>query len=291
MRNKKLLTEGIKRASSLNLAICSIVRDCERNLKKNILVMDKIRSYFNSSVVILFENDSVDKTREVLMAWSERDKDVYVETQQNEGITIPFKDVGSVNKYYSEFRISKMASFRNKYLDQLDKLDFKPDYVIIVDLDVARIYFDGVMKSFAISDYWDVVCANGTSLSPKLRRRYYDAYALVELGKEEIPQTEEMIRENSLKWSFMKEGQPLIPVYSAFGGLAIYRYDAIKSIRYRVSINHDKRVQVRTEHFNIYKDIRAKGYNRIYINPGLRIKCQSINLPLIQKFLKDKFSP
>jgi hypothetical protein len=291
MRDKELFSEGVKRASSLNLAVYSIVRDCEKNLRKNILVIDKIRSYFNSSVVIVFENDSVDKTKEVLTAWSDRDKNVYVETQQKQGITIPSRNVGGVNKYFSEFRISKMVGFRNKYVDKLEELGFEPDFVIIVDLDVSRIYFDGVMKSFAISEYWDAVFANGTSLSPNMRRRFHDTYALVELGKEELPQTEETIRENSCKWSFLREGQPLIPVYAAFGGLAIYRYEAIRGIRYRVEMNHDKRVQVRTEHFSLCKDIRAKGFDRIYINPGLRVKCQSINLALIRKFFRNRFSP
>jgi hypothetical protein len=288
MISKDLFEAGKKKASKLNLAICSIVRDCEQNLKKNIVVMDKIRSFFKSSVVIIFENDSIDKTGEVLRAWSDRDKKVFVVSDQNKGVTIPARDIGGVNKYYSEFRISRMVGFRNRYLEKLEIIDFKPDFVIIVDFDVSKIYLDGIIKSFAISDEWDVICANGTSLSPRLRKRYHDAYALVEMGKEEMPQTEETILENSYKWSFLAKGQPLIPVYSAFGGLSIYRYEAIRSVKYRVAYNHNKRVEMRCEHFCFCQDIRAKGYNRIFINPDLKVKCQSLNFALIYKFFNEK---
>ncbi len=291
MNDKKLFSEGVKMAGNYNLAVCSIVRDCEKNLRKNIVVIDKIRSYFKASVVIVFENDSIDKTKEVLQQWSKRDKNVHVETQQNKGITIPHKDMEGVNKYFSWFRLSKLAGYRNNYLDKLEALEFEPDFVIIVDLDVARIYFDGVIKSMALADEWDVVCSNSISLSPKLKRRYHDTYALVELGKEKVPQTEESIRENAKRWSFLREGQPLIPVYSAFGGLAIYRYEAIKSLRYWVALNHDKRVEARNEHFTFYQDIRAKGFNRIYINPAMRVKSQAVNIALIRKFIKDKIYP
>lgn len=286
-----MFEEGKEKASRVNLAICAIVRDCEKNLRNNIVVMDKIRSYFKSSVVVIFENDSKDKTKEVLAGWSSRDKDVFIETSQNHGITIPKRDAGGVNKYFSEFRLSKLASYRNNYLEKLESLDFEPDYVLMADLDLERIYFEGVIKSFAIANEWDVVCANVTSLSPQLKKRYHDTYALVELGKENVPQTEESIRENSKKWSFLKEGQPLIPVYSAFGGVAIYRYEAIKGLRYRIALNHDKRVEAWNEHFTFCQDIRAKGFQRIYINPGLRAKSQSVNFALIKKYLKDRFRP
>lgn len=291
MNDKKLFSEGVKKAGNYNLAVCSIVRDCEKNLRKNIVVIDKIRSYFKESVVIVFENDSIDKTKEVLQHWSKRDKNVFVETQQNQGITIPPNDMEGVNKYFSWFRLSKLAGYRNNYLDKLEALEFEPDFVIIVDLDVARIYPDGVINSMALADQWDVVCSNSISLSPKLKWRYHDTYALVELGKESVPQTEESIRENAMRWSFLREGQPLIPVYSAFGGLAIYRYEAIKSLRYWVALNHDKRVEARNEHFTFFQDIRARGFTRIYINPAMRVKSQRVNLALIRKFIKDKFYP
>lgn len=281
-------TKGIKEAQKYKIAICSIVRDCEKSLRKNIPVIEKIRPYFKSSVVIVFENDSVDGTKEILTKWAETHEDVYVELTNNMTKTIPSATVNGVNKYFSEARISKMASYRNHYLEKLEELNFNPDFVIVVDLDVAKIFPEGILTSFSMTEDWDVLCSNGYSLSPTLKRRYHDSYALVELGKEQKPQTEASIRECSEKWSFLKQGMPLIPVYSAYGGLSVYRYEAIKNLRYQVIKNNDPRVESRCEHFSMCHDIRDKGFTRIYINPNMTIKYQSLDLKLIRKFLTEK---
>ena len=93
-----------------------------------------------------------------------------------------------------------------------------------------------------------------------MRYRYHDSYALVELGDENIPQTEESILNASNKWRTFSTSESLIPVYSAYGGLSIYRYEAIKNLRYSLIENNDSRVEARCEHFAMCKAIREKRF-------------------------------
>ena len=288
MNIEELQREGIRLMRNYNVAICSIVRDCNKNLHGNIVLIEKLRSYFKSSCIIIFENDSKDKTKQTLKDWSKNSSNVFIDCQ-NYGIkTIPDYVPNGSNKYYSFHRISKMVEYRNKYLQKLEEIEFCPDYVIICDLDVSEIFIEGIFHSFGLKDQWDVVCANGYSLSPQLRKRYHDTYALVEIGRENTAQTEESIKKNRIKWNaIINQSQELIPVYSAHGGLSIYRYDAIKNLRYNTTKNDDPRVEMRCEHYSFCNEIRKKGFERIFINRELKLKYQMIDFKLIKKFIRD----
>lgn len=290
MNKNNILDNGIKNSKLLKIAICSIVRDCDKNLKKNIPIINEITSYFKSSIVIIFENDSIDNTKNILKEWSEKSSNVLIQCKDFGNKTIPDSTDNGVNKYFSVARINKMVKYRNNYLQKLEEINFNPDFVIVVDLDVTKLSIKGILHSFGLIDQWDVVTANGYSISPKLKRRYHDTYALVELGKENIPQTEESILNNAQKWNFLQNKQSLTPVFSAHGGLSIYRYKAIKKLRYRIIKNKDNRVEVRCEHFALCHDIREKGFSRIYVNPLLELKYQSIDINLLKKYFKIRLN-
>jgi len=230
MNTLEIRNKGIELAKTYNIAICSVVRNCNLNLARNILVMEKLRRYFNSSIVIVFENDSIDGTKQTLKEWNKDSSNIYIESVNLGSKTIPDSNSNGVIRFFSSSRISKMADYRNKYMDKLNKIDFNPDFVLVVDLDISKISINGILHSFGLVHQWDVICANGYSISPRFKRRYHDTYALVEFGNENIPQTEESIVGTATKWNFLKKGLPLIPVYSAFGGISLYRYEAIKNL-------------------------------------------------------------
>jgi hypothetical protein len=276
---------GLDKVQSLNIAVCSTVRDCDKNLEKNIPLMNDLASKFKECQIIVFENDSVDRTKTILKDWSSKSPNVHINCENLGTRTIPQSSPTGVNKYYSKHRISRMVEYRNYYLDKLEKLNFEPDYVLIVDLDVSKIYLEGIFHSFGILDKWDVVTANGYSISPKMRFRYHDSYALVELGDEKIPQTQESILKASNKWSALSTSESLLPVYSAYGGLSIYRYEAIKNLRYRLIENNNRQVEVRCEHFALCQAIRERGFERIYINPMMKLRYQSLSLGLLKKYI------
>lgn len=273
------LERGKNTLSKNAIIICSIVRDCAKNLKENLQVIDELCDLSKEYSIIIFENDSKDNTKEILTEWAENKRNVFINTHDfNVENTIPIlSNPSGVNPYYSEKRIEKMVFYRNQYLEFIEKNNMIADFIVIVDLDVAKLNINGILDSFGQKRDWDSISSNGYSLSPKLSLRYHDSFALVECGLQDIPQTEKTIKENQYKFSFLKKGTPLMRVFSAFGGLSIYRFETVKGLKYKVISNNDKRVEVRCEHFSLNKQIHERGYNKFYINPNMLVKYQKLS--------------
>lgn len=256
---------GYRRMKNCRVVICSIVRDCEANLKKNIPVIEELMTCFDEAHVVVWENDSVDGTNELLGKWSQNNPNVHIISEDLGLVTLP-QDSGQVIRWFSRHRIDLMASYRNKYLDFIEQADWTFDYVITVDLDLARIYLDGIANSFGQVVKWDVIASNGKAFS-LTGTIYYDTYAYVHIG-EILPKTLATIYTDQILLSGLKVGTPLIPVVSGFGGLAIYTAEAIRGVRYQSAPNDDPQVEVSVEHVALHKAIRDNGYNLIFINPS-----------------------
>lgn len=291
---EQLYRQGIQYTQDKTVIFCGIVRDCAKNLSRNIPVIEKIAAYFKGYQVILFENNSKDRTKHILKTWSNANSNVHVfindfDESKYKNIPIPVE----YNSAFSKRRIQKMTDYRNMYLDHIEKNNILADYIIIVDMDVRNIDIKGVLSSFGTDQQWDAIAANSHSLSPRLKRRQHDAYALIEDGKEFMPQTEAMIDENRIGWSLLHKNMPFIRVASAYGGLTIYRYQAIQNLRYKIFDNLAGGIEVRCEHFSLYQQMREKGYNKIYINPNMDILYQKTTLSFILKkfceILKKKY--
>ena len=274
------------------IIICGIVRNAERGLKRNIPEIKRLCQMSKGYKVFVYENDSTDMTKKLLKEWHDSDPaNVFVSLNDTSAQpTIPsVSDVPSINPFYSQKRIDKMAKLRNAYMQFVDDMGWSADYFVVVDLDVARISADNIMSSFVRED-WDAVTAFGYSTSPKLKRRYHDTYALTELGDEENPQTEEKIIKNSKKYANLNNDNHWVRVFSAFGGLAIYRFESIKGVRYEALKNNDPRVQVKCEHYSIYYQMKRRGFDRVYINPSMSLKYQELSLKIMYNSLKRKMN-
>ena len=289
LRFTKEYIEGKEKMKNSSLSICSIVRDCEINLKNNIPRIELLRTLFKDSEVIVFENDSKDNTLEVLRKWESRSSKINIFSEILNSSTIPTNSIEHGNRYFSKYRIGKMATFRNKYLHFLNNNGIKRDYVIIIDLDISNFDIDGIVHSFGTQTPWDCISANGTSLSSRFVKQYHDSYALIESGKLNDIQTELTIRLNRIRYSALKTGQVLLEVDSAFGGLAVYKWESIKDLYYSCLDNNDVRVQCKSEHVGLHKMMKDKGHNNIYINPSLNVKYRSITLSFLISKAKEKF--
>lgn len=283
--------QKVSRFSSI--VICSIVRNAEKGLRRNIPVIDALTKSFDDWKVVVYENDSVDNTKSILRDWEEKyQENVFVISEDiDKESTIPSSLANEVNPFFSAKRISKMAMLRNKYLDYVEGKGWNPEYLMVVDLDVAQLYLDGIIDCFNTADKWDAITAFGYSTSPKIRRRYHDSYALCEKGCENEPQTEDKIHHLADEYAVKcKKKGNLIPVDSAFGGLAIYKYTAIKGLRYTLLSNEDDRVEVYCEHFSLNRQMAKRGHYRIFINPRMKLKYQSLTPQFIWNKLKSKLS-
>lgn len=284
---EKKINQGKKKLSESSIIVCGIVRDCSQNLKKNIPIINELCNLAKEYNVVIYENDSIDDTKEVLKRWSTERNNIHIllNTISKEP-SIPICSESQYYPYNSLSRISRMADHRNKYLEYIRKYGLVSDYVIVVDLDVAKIYLSGVITSFATNRSWDVLTANGQAISSKLRWRYFDTYALFECGKQDVPQTSDSLMHNQYKWGFLKKGMPLIKVYSAHGGLSIYRYPVLNGVSYKAMPNYDSRIEVRCEHYGLCRQIQENGFSNIYINPEMRIRYRGITFSIIFNKIK-----
>lgn len=274
-----------------SIIICSIVRNAEKGLKKNIPVIKELCKHFRDYQIIVYENDSTDDTKTLLQKWMEEDKQHVVALLNNTDSTktIPSSKSVNANPFFSRKRIEKMASLRNHYMEYIGEHHLSADYLMVVDLDVAQLYLRPILTSFAKdAPDWDVVTAFGYSTSPTLKRRFHDTYALIEFGKENIPQTEQAIHDLASDMVRKLNNGKWLRVFSGFGGLAIYRFDKIEGLRYQVLENKNPRVEVRCEHASLYKQMSDKGETKIYVNPKMVLKYQSVTLSLILNTIKRK---
>ena len=285
---KRMYNEGIKKLSESTLIVCGIVRNCGKNLKRNIRTIDFICDQAKDYHVVIFENDSTDQTKQILTDYARKRRNIHISLNDFQTVTIP-KRCSTVNPFFSVHRIEKMAYYRNNYIDYIDNHNLPGDYVIIADMDIHWIEAKEVIRSFALNYEWDALTANGISRAPSslFRKRYHDTYALVECGQEHLPQTEESIKAKQYAWAFLKSHCPLIRVASAFGGLAIYKKKAIANCRYGVQLNKDEKVECRAEHFFFHKQMKANGFDKIFINPALRVRYQTQVLNTIRKYLQQ----
>ena len=273
-----------------SIIVCGIVRDAGKGLKNNIPVIDELCSYFKDYRIYVYENDSKDDTKELLMKWHQVDPErIHVSLNSfNARKPIPTGKEVSVNPFFSRARITKMADLRNNYLNYIEAREWTADYLMVFDFDIAKIECKSILSSFHSENDWDVVTAFGYSTSPKLTKRYHDSYALVEYGDDE-PQTEDKIKELSYKYGRLKANDNWIRVFSAFGGLAIYKYELVKGLRYGVIDNNDRRVEVRCEHYSLSKQMAEKQDIYVYINPGMKLKYQNLTPRIIIDSIKRSF--
>jgi hypothetical protein len=253
---------------SSSVAICSTVRDCEIVLRRNIPIITKLREQFRESFIVVVENDSKDMTKDVLSQWAQNTDRIYILSKDLGIQTIP-ECTGTVKPWFSAHRISLMAKYRNEYLDFIESNSWQLDYIIIVDLDVSYISIDGIANSFGQNIEWDAIASNGKDITMR-GYCYYDTYAFRETTDNSL-QTEESIftYQNLLKG--LTVGMPMFRVASAFGGLSIYKADAIKQLRYRCEDNKDPCVGAFCEHVTFHHDMAHRGYDKIFINPSQEI--------------------
>jgi hypothetical protein len=103
------------------------------------------------------------------------------------------------------------------------------------------------------------------------------------MGQENTPQLEAPLKAIQRAWKQEKSAGQLVPVYAAFGGLSIYKYQQINNIRYGVYLNRDVRVEARCEHFSIANELQKIGYQRIVINPRMHLRFQTLGDAFLKK--------
>jgi FkbM family methyltransferase len=216
---------------SPSLVFAGCARDCEPFLEGVLENIERFGTGFESTGYVFVENDSTDGTQAILQRW--------IAGRANARLL-----TGEVADVQQSPRTARIANARNAYMDFIAASDLRTfDYLVVIDLDdVNAAEMSGEVFRTAVSyleahrDHVGLfACSNPV---------YYDVWALrhptwcpndvwAEVGAcKELPYAQAVERfVYSRQLSIPANSEP-IPVQSAFGGLAIYRLNAVLASRY-----------------------------------------------------------
>lgn len=242
--------KGYERMAEKEVVICGLARDVMHALPRTMARLERLGKQFKNYKVVVFENDSSDGTLEMLQYWQKVNARVEVLTEQLEA-----KKWGQVQDLA---RMEQMAAYRNRYIAHIREQQYKFDYLIVFDLDIPLGFsYDGIAHSFSYHD-WDVMGSNGFLVPPYgdpiPNPVFYDAFAFRGKGNDYPKSLEEI---NALQF---QRGEELVPVDSAFGGLAMYRAAGIVAgAQYG---GED------CEHVILHRWLRENGFDQQFLNPS-----------------------
>ena len=223
--------------SNFKTAVIGITRNNGDCLNRGIKNMINISNLFKESIVYIYENDSTDNTVNILADWKNNyNKKFYYSSEQN---------VSSLG-----FHTQNIALARQKALNWV-RSNYKDfDLLIIIDPDLFYdININGIIDSLNNIDKWDACFANGIY---NMKGMTWDAFAM-RLADQNSPwQGNKNYFSNLHKkagWGTGRIIKEWTEVYSAFGGLGIYKADILKNINYDVN-------NIDCEHVPFHKQIR-----------------------------------
>jgi hypothetical protein len=208
------------------ILICGVCQNVEQaflNTKKSI---EKLGNRFADYAVIIYENNSTDNTVNLYREWANSNPKVVFISENMHPLDLPWT------------RMEKIARARNIVLAEARKSQYSDfPYLIMADLDFITLWpIEEIIKSIHLPIEWDCISANGTRVRDQA---YYDRYAFRDnifcLGPELL---DSWWQELASTW-FHIYNDDLIPVFSAFGGLAIYKTATILKFCYSGVATYD----------------------------------------------------
>ena len=214
-----------------NVIICGVCKNIENAALNTIVNVERLGARFNDYVVILYENNSTDRTVEILMNWAnENHHIIFITEMLSDEELLSFSSARAWNN--APCRMELIARARNIVLEEaLDKQYDDYPYLIMADLDFMCDWpIDEIIRSIKIDSPWDVIFANGVGRSCNVWDRFALRNSQYPLGSELLGNLWwEQLGNSPLK---MPQSLGLVPVYSAFGGLGIYKRECIGNARY-----------------------------------------------------------
>lgn len=212
-----------------SLAILAIVKNCEKTLYKNVKKISKLCSEFSSVKMFVFENNSTDNTKEILKKCKE-DFDFFNFWAFDYSEEELHQIAPTLHVKGKLCRIELITHARNFLLDRLKEESNNFDYTLVIDIDAF--YFNVKKLPKIIKKYSDFDCISVNGLTKRLR--YRDAFAF---RSKDFPFGPEFFNDywwSTLVFKMQRRyfGNNLIPVFSAFGGMAIYKTQSYISSSY-----------------------------------------------------------
>jgi glycosyltransferase involved in cell wall biosynthesis len=240
---------GYAAMAGMRVAITGLARNIGDMLPLTIARIERLASRFANYRVVIYENDSTDATKPLLLRWANANPRVMVTMENCADPANPATRCLA--------RAERMARYRERCQSLVLEHCGDFDATIVLDLDVAGGWSeDGVAHSFGQRG-WDFIGTNGLIYRrDKLRinaLRQYDMWALrMDADLTPIP-TAHAARH------IYHRGESLIPVTSCFGGMGIYRMEAFRQGRYGATD---------CEHAVFHRHLIEAGFSRLFLNPS-----------------------
>jgi hypothetical protein len=248
--------------------ICCLLRDVAPRFEHNRRRVELLRSLFRDCTVLLFENDSSDASRALAAAWASASNGA-VRLLPCLGVPecrYSHRSAYSHGLLDSRHRIERMTHYRNRLLATTLGQERVPDVVAVYDFDIeGTMSWRGVHAAVAaLQGGYDAIFANGRSPLPPLGipTATYDSLAYVAADgcaavsiSRRFFEQERHVRESPTD---------LVPVRSAFNGLALYRTAALYGVAYRVPPK-----PFYCEHIGLHQAMHRRGAGRFAIHRAL----------------------
>ena len=247
---RQRVTTGYEKMRHRRVVIAGLARNIGSVVEATIARIEHLGTLFRDYRVLIYENDSADRTRDHLMQWVDRNDRVTLET---EDLNDPVH--GTCR---SLTRAERMAYYRNQCHQYICENHADCDEVILVDTDLEGGWsYDGVAHTFGC-DNWDFVGAFGVIF----KRHYFKANCLVHYDAWAYRTDESFtpMTTGEVNSIIFHRGDPLVPVTSCFGGIGVYRMPAFQCGTYDGSD---------TEHVTFHRRLRKNGFDRMFLNPSL----------------------
>lgn len=264
------------------LVIAGLLRNQAHQIPFLKHVLGKLGGIFKDVAFVIVENDSTDKSREMLLEWSTEDPRVIVLCDNIVVVNQPSCQIRDID--YNEIdampdqhspdskRIERLAFLRNIYMQYIrNDLELQTfDYLMVMDLDIfGSIMLDGVHQTFSLFDTdptIDAIGCNGIVMRPGKNLFYYDSFAYTEpraafVWRTRKEKTRHDAYVNKKISQMLLKNINLIPVFSAFGGLVFYRMQSVLHPKIKYDFAPDAYA---CEHSFFHRNIP-----HMYINPRL----------------------
>lgn len=248
---------GFDHISRKRLTIGFLARDIESVLPYTIARLTHLGRFFQFCHIVCFENDSIDKSKEILKSternYKAGDLDI---VSDNISFTLISSNIGKEKNTQDKSlgRRERMAFYRNSLREEM--LKSTADYYMVYDGDIEGGFsYEGIANSFSYD--WDVCGSNSIiykTVNDKVQRYYYDSWAWRDLGNWECHEDVEI---NPRAYH---RGEKPIEVNSCFGGLALYNHKTFSCPSYSYTSDD-------CDHVTLHKQMKNNKCS-IFMNPS-----------------------
>lgn len=245
---------GEKYAKSLNICFAGLARNVESSIEKCLNYILNI-PFFNSVSCVVFENDSSDNTKEILLKLEQEYDNLYVLTEDLNAPHLPLSK--------SSERTQALAKYRNICKEYIKDNLSHCDYISVIDLDFIDISSYGILNTFGYLANKEIQAVSGNSFQIKqifpdrVTPWNYDSWAY--RGNWWVDKQTEILEYDPMLWFgfwIPPIGSPIIKVNSAFGGMTTYDTKIYTSSFYDgydcEHVCFHKNLYTQNEKFNLY---------------------------------------